>query len=75
MLDAGVHTSVTEISEAEGFGKSYASRILRLALLAPDIVEVVLAGRTDQSLVLERLERPPPPGWEEQRQLIRHFEA
>jgi hypothetical protein len=43
------------------------SRILRLALLAPDIVEEILAGTADQALVLERLERPPPTDWEEQR--------
>jgi hypothetical protein len=30
---------VTEIAEAERISKSYVSRILRLALLAPDIVE------------------------------------
>ena len=45
MLDAGVYTSVTEISEAEAIGKSHVSRILRLALVAPDIVEAILAGR------------------------------
>jgi hypothetical protein len=43
------------------------SRILRLALLAPDIVASILAGQTDQSLMLERLERPLPVSWEEQR--------
>jgi hypothetical protein len=32
------------------------SRILRLALLAPDIVEAILAGRTDQGMILEQLE-------------------
>jgi hypothetical protein len=42
------------------------SRIRRLALAAPDIVEVILAGRADQSLILERLERPLPASWEEQ---------
>ena len=29
--------------------------ILGLALLAPDVVEAILAGRTDQALMLERL--------------------
>jgi DNA-binding IscR family transcriptional regulator len=42
-----VYSSVTEISETEGINKSYVSRILRLTLLAPDIVEAILAGRTD----------------------------
>ncbi len=45
---------------------SYVSRILRLALLAPDIVEAILARSTDQALVLERLERPLPASWEAQ---------
>jgi hypothetical protein len=47
------------------------SRILRLALLAPDLVEAILAGQTDQALMLEQLERPLPASWEEQRALNR----
>jgi hypothetical protein len=43
---------------------------LRLALLAPDIVEAVLAERTDQGMILEQLERPRPANWEEQRRLL-----
>ena len=46
------------------------SRILRLALLAPDIVEAILAGRTDQDIMLEQLERPLPTDWEEQRRWL-----
>jgi hypothetical protein len=38
-----------------------------LALLAPDIVDGILAGSSDQALMLERLERPLPASWEEQR--------
>jgi hypothetical protein len=67
LLDDGLHTSVTEISEAEQINKSYVSRILRVALLAPDIVETILEGRANQLLILERLERPLPASWEEQR--------
>jgi hypothetical protein len=67
MLDEGVYTSVSEIGDAENISKSYVSRILRLALLAPDIVEAILAGSTDQALMLEKLERPLPASWEEQR--------
>jgi hypothetical protein len=44
--------------------------ILRLALLAPDVVKSILEGRTDQALMLEELERPLPASWEEQRARI-----
>jgi hypothetical protein len=44
MLDEGVYTSVSEIGEAENISKSYVSRILRLALVAPDLVETILEG-------------------------------
>ena len=67
MLDEGVHASVSEIGDAENISKSYVSRILRLALLSPDIIEAIVAGRVDQSLMLEQLERPLPASWEQQR--------
>ena len=67
MLDEGVYTSVSEIGDAENISKSYVSRIVRLALLSPDSIEAILAGRTNQGMILEQLERPLPAGWEEQR--------
>ena len=59
--------SVSEIGDAENISKSYVSRILRLALLAPDIAEAILTGSTDQGMMLEQLERPLPASWDEQR--------
>jgi hypothetical protein len=41
-----------------------------LALLAPDIIEEILAGRTERVIMLESLERPLPGSWEEQRQRL-----
>ena len=67
---AGIYTSVSEIGDAENISKSYVSRILRLALLAPDLVEAILTGRTDQALMLARLEQPLPAKWQEQRRLL-----
>jgi hypothetical protein len=61
---------VSDIGEADGISKSYVSRILRLALLSPDIVESILARQADQTLILERLERPMPAIWQEQRTLL-----
>jgi hypothetical protein len=70
VLDDGVYGSVTEISEAEAIGESYVSSILRLALLAPDSVDAILAGRTDHGMFLEQLERPLPASWKDQRDAI-----
>ena len=71
MLDDGMYASVSEIGDAENISKSYVSRILRMALLAPDIVDAILVGTTDQGMVLEQLERPLPASWAEQRLLVR----
>lgn len=65
-LDDGAYSSVSDIGEAEAISKSYVSRILRLALLAPDIIEAILAGGADYRLTLETLERPLPASWDEQ---------
>jgi hypothetical protein len=49
---------------------SYVSRVLRLALLAPDIVEVILAGTTGPAVGFEQQEKGLPASWEEQRRSI-----
>jgi hypothetical protein len=69
MLDDGIYTSVSDIGDAENISKSYVSRILRLALLALDIVETILIGSTDPGM-MEQLEGPLPLNWEEQRRKI-----
>ena len=63
MLDDGAYATVSEIGDAENISKSYVSRIMRLALLAPDIVEAILARETDRTLMLEKLEQPLPGRW------------
>jgi hypothetical protein len=68
MLDDGVYTSVSEIGGAENISKSYVSRILRLALLAPDLVDAILTGSTDQGIVLEQLDGRSRRSGEEQRE-------
>jgi hypothetical protein len=67
MLDEGVYTSVSEIGDAENISKSYVSRILRLALLAPDIVEAILDGRQPKGLRLAEMLGNGPMAWEDQR--------
>jgi RimJ/RimL family protein N-acetyltransferase len=57
LLDEGVYTSDSEIGDAENISNCYVSRILRLASLAPDIIEGHPRGMWGQSLMLEMLER------------------
>ena len=45
MLEEGSYRSASEIAEAEGITRSFVNRLLRLALLAPDIQEAILDGR------------------------------
>ena len=71
MLGKGVYTSVSDIGDAENISKSYVSRILRLALMAPDLVEAILEGQRGSALMLNQLERPLPASWEEQRTLLK----
>jgi hypothetical protein len=68
MLDDGVYTSVSEIGDAENISKSYVSRILRLAVLGPNIVEAIPAGQAHE--MLQSLGRPLPVSWAEQRRRL-----
>jgi site-specific DNA recombinase len=45
-------------------------RILRLVYLAPDVVLAIAEGRHPPTLVLQRLLRPIPLAWAEQRQTL-----
>jgi len=67
LIDTGKYHSVTELATALKLDRSYVSRILRLTLLAPDIVEQITDGREPSGLSLGRLAKPLPPLWAEQR--------
>ena len=67
MLESGVVSTVGEIATREKINKSYVSRILRLTLLAPRIVEAILDGRQAQEITLPMLMGPLPAEWERQR--------
>ena len=70
LLAQGGYGSGTAIAEAVAISTSDVSRILRLALLAPDLVEAILGGWADQQVMLRKLEWPLPMGWEEQRTIL-----
>jgi hypothetical protein len=71
MLDSGAFSSIEELAQAERINPSYLARVLRLTLLAPEIVESILNGRHDpERVALERLMRPFPALWGEQLQSL-----
>jgi hypothetical protein len=67
-LEDGTYATINEIAEAEKINFSYVARILKLSLLAPDILEVILDGRT--TLTVEGLAKPLPMSWKDQRRML-----
>ena len=66
MLESGEYSSSAELAKAEKVNDSYLSRILRLTLIAPDIIEAILTGRQPSTLQLDDLLKPLPAVWESQ---------
>jgi hypothetical protein len=66
MLDEGVFATIKELAERERVNAGYMSRVLRLTLLAPDIVEAILDGRQPGRMLLEDLLDGYPTDWEGQ---------
>ncbi len=67
LLESGRHASINELAKAEHVDRAFASRVLRLTLLAPDIIEAILAGRQPERLTVRDLLEPFPVDWAEQR--------
>ena len=66
MLETGRYWTIGEIAAAEKINDSFVSRLLRLTLLAPDIVEAILDGRQPEGMTLPGLMEPFPLEWEKQ---------
>jgi hypothetical protein len=66
LLETGLHGTIEELAKAEKINASYVSRILRLTLLAPQVVEVILHGRQPSDLTLAKIMEPFPVIWQEQ---------
>jgi hypothetical protein len=71
-LETGEMPSIRAIARHEGIHECDVSRNLRLAFLAPDIVEAILDGNQPVDMTAETLRRLPqlPPDWETQRRLL-----
>ena len=66
LLETGDFSTIQEIAEAENINPSYVSRVLRMTLLAPEIVEAILAGKQPEGLTMAKAMEPFPLAWRHQ---------
>ena len=66
MLESGEFATIAELADREGIAPSYMTRVLRLTLLAPDIVEAILDGTHGPEITLARLLEPFSNQWSKQ---------
>jgi hypothetical protein len=70
LLETGVYETIEELAAAEKINASYVSRVLRMTLLAPDVVEAILDGRRVSEMSLAKLMQPFPSSWAQQNSLL-----
>ncbi len=66
LLESGECVSITELAAAEKIDRSYLCRVLRLTLLAPEVVEAIVDGRQPEAVTLPALMKGFPVEWERQ---------
>jgi len=75
-VDAGLVKSGTEIARREGLHHTTVNELLRLTLLAPELVRAILDGRQPKTLSLIWLKNNElPDGWEAQQVLFAGFDT
>ena len=66
MLESGEFATIGELAEREGIAFTYMARVLRLTLLAPQIIEAILEAKQVSNVTLLRVLEPFPVEWERQ---------
>jgi hypothetical protein len=70
LIENGTYASITELAKDKGVNDTYACRLLRLSLLAPDIIEAIL-DRRGTHLTLDTLVQSLPLEWDKQQTVLR----
>ena len=70
LLDNGTYNTIKELAAKERNDPSYVADVLRLTLLAPDLVEMILDGRQPPGWQLHRLRKSFPIEWKAQREAL-----
>ena len=66
MLEEGRYASISEMAKAEKVERGYLGSLLRLTLLAPELVEAILDGRQPEGVTLPALLEGVPVAWDRQ---------
>jgi site-specific DNA recombinase len=66
-LLTGKVASMTVLAKQEGVTQRYISHIIKLAFLAPDIIEAIIKGDVPETLSLGTLKQGIPQDWQDQR--------
>lgn len=75
LLDTGVMKSGSDIARAEGLHPSVPNELMRLTLLAPDIVEKLMMGSQPRRMNLIWFRSNPlPVDWSAQWKIVQRFE-
>lgn len=65
-LESGEFSTIADLALHEGIAPSYMTRVIRLTLLAPDIVEAILHGIQEPEMTQARVLAPFPMEWQAQ---------
>jgi len=70
MLESGKYSCAADLAKAEKVNASYLSRILRLTLLAPEIVDAITSGQQPSTLQVDDLLKSLPVRWQQQKSIL-----
>lgn len=69
-LENGAATTIKDIAEAEGISDRYVGRMLRLAYLAPNVLEKLLVGRVPPAASIKDMAAAAELPWAEQEAVV-----
>ena len=69
-IDSGTYRNTGDLAEAIGIDPAFVARMIRLTLLAPEIVHAILAGTLRKSIPMDKLSKTMPERWADQKKLF-----
>ena len=70
MLESGHFATIGDLASKEGIAPSYMTRVMRMTLLAPEIVEAIVDGRQGPEVTLAGLLEPVALEWKQQHKVF-----